>query len=162
MAAQSNKGVKRLSPEIINKKAYRDFELVEKFEAGISLVGSEVKSLRAAAADIKGSYARIEDKQCWLVGATIAEYEQAGAFNHKPKRRRKLLLHKAQIRKMKEKVEHRGFTLVPLRIYFNEKGLAKIELALARGKRKYDKRRSIDERQQKRDIDRDMKKYKKK
>lgn len=161
MTAKFDKAGNKQWPKIVNKKAYKDFELVERFEAGLSLVGSEVKSLRAAAADLKGSYARIEDNQCWLVGATIAQYEQAGNFNHEPIRKRKILLHKAQIYKIKEKVEHRGFTLVPLRIYFNERGLAKVELALARGKRKYDKRRSIGEREQKKDIDRDMRKYRK-
>jgi SsrA-binding protein len=93
------------------------------------------------------------------VGATIAQYEQAGINNHEPTRKRKLLLHKAEIHKIRTKLEQRGFTLVPLRIYFNSRGLAKIELALARGKRQYDKRKTITERQQKRDIDRDMKKY---
>jgi len=162
MAAKSNKDGGRRLPEIVNKKAYRDFYIAERFEAGLLLVGSEVKSLRAGTADIKGSYARIEENQCWLVGATIAHYEQATVFNHEPKRKRKLLLHKAQIRKIREKTEHRGFTLVPLRIYFNEKSLAKVELALARGKRQYDKRRSISEREQKKDIDRNTKKYRKK
>ena len=125
----------------------------------MELLGTEVKSLRAASADLNGSYARIENEQCWLIGATIAQYEQAGANNHEPTRKRKLLLHKAQIHKIKTKLEQRGFTLVPLRTYFNSRGLAKIELALARGKRQYDKRKTITERQQKRDIDRDMKKY---
>ena len=146
-------------PVAVNKKAYHNFELVEIFEAGMELLGTEVKSLRAGAADLSGSYARIEIDQCWLIGATIAQYEQAGANNHEPTRKRKLLLHKAQIHKIRTKLEQRGFTLVPLRIYFNSRGLAKLELALARGKRQYDKRKRISERQQKRDIDRDMKKY---
>jgi SsrA-binding protein len=143
----------------VNKKAYRNFELVEKFEAGLVLMGTEVKSLRNGQADLSGSYARVENEQCWLVGAGIAQYEQAGTANHEPGRKRKLLLHKAEIRKIKTKLEQRGFTLVPLRIYFNSRGLAKIELALARGKRQYDKRKTIAERQQKRDVDRDMKKF---
>ena len=125
----------------------------------MSLLGTEVKSLRAAQANLDGSYARIISDQCWLVGATIAQYQQAGANNHEPTRKRKLLLHKAQIRKIKTKLEQRGFTLVPLRIYFNGRGLAKIELALAKGKKQYDKRKKIAERQQKRDVSRDMKKY---
>jgi SsrA-binding protein len=141
------------------KKAYRNFELVEKYEAGLELLGSEVKSLRAGQGDLDGSYARILDEQCWLVGATIAPYQQAGARNHEPTRNRKLLLHKAEIRRIRIKLEQRGFTLVPLRIYFSDRGLAKLELALARGKRQYDKRKTITERDQKRDIDRDMKKY---
>ncbi len=143
----------------VNKKAYYNFELIEKFEAGMSLVGSEVKSLRAGAADLNGSYARIVNEECWLVGASIAQYEQAGIHNHEPLRKRKLLLHKAQVRKIKGKLDQRGFTFVPLRIYFNSRGLAKVELALARGKRQYDKRKTITERQQKRDVDRDMKRY---
>jgi SsrA-binding protein len=153
-------GKRKQGSAAVNRKAYRDFELVEKFETGVALLGSEVKSLRNGQADLAGSYARVEDGQCWLVGATIAQYEQAGIHNHEPTRRRKLLLHKGEIRKIRGKLEQRGFTLVPLRIYFNEKGLAKVEVALARGKRQYDKRKTIVEKTQKRDIDRDLKRYK--
>jgi SsrA-binding protein len=159
MATKKDKNKHTNAPSAVNKKAYRNFELVEKFEAGLELSGSEVKSLRAGQADLDGSYARIIDGQCWLVGATIAPYQQAGGRNHEPTRNRKLLLHKTEIRRIKVKLEQRGFTLVPLRIYFSERGLAKLELALARGKRQYDKRKTITERDQKRDIDRDMKKY---
>ena len=159
MAGKSRKKDDKGPPAAIHKKAYRNFELIDKFEAGMELRGSEVKSLRSAAADLDGSYARIQDGQCWLVGATIAQYPQAGIYNHEPKRKRKLLLHKAEIYKITIKLDQRGFTLVPLRIYFNDRGLAKIELALARGKRKYDKRQTILKRDQKRDIDRNMKKY---
>jgi len=159
MAAKSSKDKVKQPPAAVNKKAYHNFELVEKFEAGISLLGSEVKSLRGGGADLNGSYARINEQQCWLVGASISPYEQAGIYNHEPMRKRKLLLHKAQIHKIKGKLEQRGFTLVPLRIYFNSRGLAKIELALARGKRQYDKRNTLSDRQRKRDVDRDMKKY---
>ena len=144
---------------VVNKKAYRNFELVERFEAGLSLLGTEVKSLRQAAADLSGSYAKVEDEQCWLVGASIAQYDQAATTNHEPTRKRKLLLHKVEIRRIRTKLEQRGFTLVPLRIYFNASGLAKIELALARGKRQYDKRKAITDRQQKKDVARGMKKY---
>ncbi len=144
---------------MVNKKAYHNYELVEKFEAGISLLGSEVKSLRNGGADLSGSYARLMDNGCWLVGANISPYEQASVFNHEPLRKRKLLLHNAEIRKIRIKLEQRGFTLVPLRIYFNKRGFAKAELALARGKKQYDKRSTLTERQQKKDIDRDMKKY---
>jgi SsrA-binding protein len=161
MAAKSRKGKAKdqQGPVAVNKKAYRNFELVEKIEAGIELLGTEVKSLRAAAADLSGSYARIENEQCWLVGASIAQYEQAGHRQHEPTRKRRLLLHRIEIRRLRTKLEQRGFTLVPVRIYFNNRGLAKIELALARGKRQYDKRKSITERDQKRDVDRSMKKY---
>lgn len=159
MAAKSLKKKDNQGQVAVNKKAYYNFEIVDKFEAGLSLLGSEVKSLREGQADLSGSYARIEGRQCWLVGAKIAQYEQAGTNNHEPLRKRKLLLHRAEIKKIKAKLDQRGFTFVPLRIYFNDRGLAKIELGLARGKRQYDKRVSIAERQQKRDLDRDMKKY---
>jgi SsrA-binding protein len=159
MAAKKDKNKHKDAPSAVNKKAYRNFEFVERYEAGLELLGSEVKSLRSGQADLDGSYARILDEQCWLVGATIAPYQQAGARNHEPTRNRKLLLHKTEIRRIRIKLEQRGFTLVPLRIYFSDRGLAKLELALARGKRQYDKRKTITERDQKRDIDRDMKKY---
>ena len=158
MAAKTHKS-KEYKARAVNKKAYRDYELVEKFEAGIALLGTEVKSLRDGQADLDGSYAKLRGQECWLVGCKIAHYAQAGAYNHEPDRNRKLLLHKAQIKKIRIKLEQRGFTLLPLRIYFNDRGLAKAELALARGKRKYDKRKKIDERTQKRDIERDVKKY---
>jgi SsrA-binding protein len=159
MAANLRRKNKKQGSAVVNKKAYRNFELIEKFEAGLKLLGTEVKSLRAGQADLNGSYARFEDEECWLVGASIAHYEQAGVRNHEPLRKRKLLLHKTELRKVRIKLEQRGFTFVPLRIYFNDRGLAKIELALARGKRQYDKRKAIAERTQKRDVDRDMKKF---
>jgi len=156
----ANPSIDNGRPVAVNKKAFRNFVLADRLEAGISLLGSEVKSLRNGSADLVGSYAKIEDGQCWLVGANIAPYEQAGALNHEPTRKRKLLLHKSEIRKLWTKLEQRGFTLVPLRIYFSSRGLAKVELALAHGRRKYDKRKSITERDQKRDVDRDLRKYK--
>jgi SsrA-binding protein len=159
MSAKPRKGREQQSQVAVNKKAYRNFELVEKFEAGIELLGTEVKSLRCGTADLNGSYARIDGDQCWLVGASIAQYQQAGSRQHEPTRKRKLLLHKAEIRKITIKLEQRGFTLVPLRMYFNDRGLAKLELGLARGKRQFDKRQTIAERDQKIDLDRSMKKY---
>jgi len=159
MAAKSRKDKAKRSSAAVNKKAYRNYELIEKFEAGLELLGTEVKSLRAGTADLSGSFARIDSNECWLVGANIAQYEKAGSSYHEPMRKRRLLLHKSEIRKVRVKLEQRGFTFVPLRIYFNDKGLAKIELALARGKRQYDKRTTIAERTQKRDVDRDMRKY---
>jgi len=159
MSAKPRKGREEQSQVAVNKKAYRNFELIEKFEAGLELLGSEVKSLRCGTADLNGSYARIDGDQCWLVGASIAQYQQAGSRQHEPTRKRKLLLHKAEIRKITIKLEQRGFTFVPLRIYFNDRGLAKLELGLARGKRQFDKRQTIAERDQKIDLDRSMKKY---
>ena len=158
MAKKADKD--KLAPVAKNRKAYRDFELVEKFEAGLALCGSEVKSLRSSAADLSGSYARIQDGECWLVGAKIAPYAMARDGGHEPTRQRKLLLHKSELRRIWTKLEQRGFTLVPLRLYFSSRGLVKVELALAQGKRQYDKRATIAKRQQKRDIDRSIKKYK--
>jgi SsrA-binding protein len=127
----------------------------------MSLVGSEVKSLRQGGADMTGAFAKISNNECWLLGCNIAPYTQANIRNHEPLRKRKLLLHKRQIKKIHGKLQQKGFTLVPLRIYFNDKGLAKIELAIARGKRQYDKRDKITKRQQKSDIDKSMRKYRK-
>ena len=134
MAKKTDKKKVVTGPQIKNKKAYHNFELVEKVQTGIVLLGTEVKSLRDGQGDLDGSYARIKGGECWLVGSKIAQYPQASHNNHEPLRDRKLLLHKTQINKITIKLQQRGFTLVPLRIYFNERGLAKAELALARGK----------------------------
>lgn len=142
-----------------NKKAWHDYEFIEKVEAGISLVGTEVKSVRNRQVDLEGAYARLQDDECWLVGCKIAQYDKAGFENHDPLRRRKLLLHRAQIRKIKTKLEQRGFTLVPTRVYVNERGLIKVELALAKGKRQFDKRQKIQDQQVRRDLDRSTKKF---
>ena len=123
-----------------NRKARFNYEIGEKFEAGIALTGSEVKSLRTGKATIAESYADARQGEIWLVNANITEYLQAGRFNHAPKRARKLLLHKGQINKLIGAVEREGMTLVPLKLYFNDKGRAKLELALARGKKLHDKR----------------------
>ncbi len=159
MAKNKDKDKAQASIQIKNKKAYRDFELVEKVEAGISLKGSEVKSLRDRQGDLDGSYARIENNECFLVGCKISPYSHTGYTEHEPDRKRKLLLHRRQIDKIRGKLQQRGFTLVPLRIYFNDRGLAKVELALARGKRQYDKRDKITDKQQKRDLNKTIKKY---
>ena len=150
------------SPQTANKKAFFNYEIIEKVEAGIELLGTEVKSLRQGLCDLEGAYARVTDGECWLIGCKIAQYAQASITNHPPLRNRKLLLHKRQIVKLAGKLEQGGFTLVPLKVYFSRRGLVKVELGLGRGKRKYDKREKILERQQKRDIDRSVKKYKSK
>jgi SsrA-binding protein len=146
-------------PVATNKKARHNFELVEVIEAGIALLGTEVKSLRDKQCDLEGSYARMTDDEVWLVGAKIAPYERGGYTNHDPLRKRKLLLHKAQIRKIRVKLEQRGFTLVPVKVYFNERGKAKVELALATGKKLHDKRQSLQDKQAKRELGRDNKRY---
>ena len=125
-----------------NRKARFNYEIGETFEAGIALTGTEVKALRLGKATIAESYADARGSEIWLVNANIPEYLQAGRFNHAPKRIRKLLLHRGQINKLMGAVEREGMTLVPLKLYFNEKGRAKIEIALARGKKLYDKRQT--------------------
>jgi SsrA-binding protein len=123
-----------------NRKARFNYEIGETFEAGIALTGSEVKSLRQGRASIGESYADARAGELWLVNANIPEYLQAGRFNHPPKRPRRLLLHRRQINRLAAGVEREGMTIVPLKLYFNEKGRAKLELALARGKKLHDKR----------------------
>jgi SsrA-binding protein len=135
-----------------NRKARFNYEIGETFEAGIALTGSEVKSLRQGKATIGESYADAKSGEIWLVNANIPEYLQAGPFNnHAPKRPRKLLLHGRQIDKLGAAVDREGMTLVPLKLYFNDRGRAKVELALARGKKLHDKR----ETEKKRDWDRE-------
>ena len=126
-----------------NRKARFNYELGEHFEAGVALTGSEVKSLRAGKATIAESYADARDGEIWLVNSNIPEYLQAHRFNHAPKRPRKLLLHKRQIDKLAGAVEREGMTIVPLKLYFNDKGRAKVEIALARGKKLHDKRETL-------------------
>jgi len=123
-----------------NRKARFNYAIEDTVEAGIALTGTEVKSIRNGKTTIAESYADTKGGEIWLINANIPEYLQANRFNHEPKRPRKLLLHRKQINKLMGAVEREGMTLVPLKLYFNEKGRAKIELALARGKKLYDKR----------------------
>jgi SsrA-binding protein len=123
-----------------NRKARFNYEIGETFEAGVALTGTEVKSLRAGKATIGESYADARGGELWLVNSYIPEYLQANRYNHAPKRPRKLLLHKRQVNKLIGAVEREGMTVVPLKLYFNEKGRAKVEIALARGKKLHDKR----------------------
>lgn len=128
---------------VTNKKARRDYEILETLEAGIALVGSEVKSLRQSNASLNDSYAKIEGSEVFLYNLYIAPYEEASYLNVDSVRVRKLLLHKQQISKLGDKVAQRGCTLVPLQLYFNERGRAKVELGLGKGKKLYDKREDI-------------------
>ena len=137
MAKQQQPAIKIVAQ---NRKARFNYHIGETFEAGIVLTGTEVKSLRAGKAAIAESYADARGGEIWLVNANIPEYLQGGRFNHPPKRMRKLLLHRRQINKLAGAVEREGMTLVPLKLYFNDKGRAKVELALARGKKLHDKR----------------------
>jgi SsrA-binding protein len=140
-----------------NRRAFRDYYVLSRYEAGMALVGSEVKSLRDGRASLgSDAYAEVKDSELFLVGCHIAEYPGANQFNHEPLRVRKLLMHKAEIRKLAIKLLERGYTLVPLQLYF-AKGRAKVELGLAKGKRQYDKRAAVRQRDQARELDGEMK-----
>jgi SsrA-binding protein len=141
-----------------NRKARHDYFLEEKYEAGIALSGTEVKSLRAGNVNFRDSYAIIRGEEIFIVGMYISPYEKGNINNVDPDRDRKLLLHKAEIRKLIGKTEQKGYSLVPTKIYF-KRNKAKLEIALAKGKRLYDKRRDVAERDAKRSIDRKLKNY---
>ena len=136
----------------VNRRALHDYEILENIEAGISLTGSEIKSVRAGKVSLQEAYARPDHGQVWLQGAHIAEYGPASYNGHDPRRSRRLLLHRAQIREIEREVEAKGLTLIPLRMYLNNRGIAKVQLAVARGRKQYDKRQVI----AKRDADREM------
>ncbi|MCI6855043.1 MAG: SsrA-binding protein SmpB [Firmicutes bacterium] len=140
-----------------NKKAYHDYFIEETYEAGIVLTGTEIKSVRQGKVSIKESYAKIENSEMILYGMNISPYEQGNRYNVEPLRPRKLLLHKQEIRKLIGYTTIKGLTLVPLKMYINEEGRAKVEIAVARGKKNYDKREDIAKRDAKRDMDRKMK-----
>lgn len=139
-----------------NRKARFNYQLGERFEAGLVLTGSEVKSLRAGKVSLTDAYADIRDGEAFLVQAHIAPYEKGGYANHEPKRKRKLLLHKKEIQKLIGKTQAKGFSLIPTKMYFKN-SKAKVELALGSGKKSHDKRQSIKERETGREMDREMK-----
>ncbi len=139
-----------------NRRARHDYHVLERFEAGIELVGTEVKSLRNGNMTLKDSYAEVENGEMYLVGAHISPYEQGNIFNHDPERLRRLLMHKREILKLGARVAEKGLTLIPLRVYFKE-GRAKVEIGLCRGKQTIDKRETIREREMKRETDRAIK-----
>jgi len=124
-----------------NKRALHDYEVLESLECGVALTGTEVKSLRDGHASLEDAYAKLDGEEVWLIGSDVPEYAMGNRMNHKPKRPRKLLLHRREIRKFAGKATQKGFTLVPLRLYFKG-GLAKVELAVARGKQLHDKRQA--------------------
>ncbi len=142
-----------------NKKAYFDYFILEKYEAGIELFGTEVKSVRLGYCSVKESFVRIDKAQVYIYGMHISPYEKGNIFNKDPLRVRRLLLHKTEIIKLASKLKEKGLTLVPLRVYFKN-SLVKVELGLARGKKNYDKRETIAKKDQQRDIDRSLKNIK--
>jgi SsrA-binding protein len=138
-----------------NRKAKHDFELLDSFEAGLVLTGSEIKSIRAGRVNLREGFVQPRDGELWLLNTHIASYDQAGLFGHDPLRPRKLLLHRREIDRISAKVQEKGLTIVPT-IMFLTRGLAKVEIALARGKKQYDKRSSLRERESQRQIERSL------
>jgi SsrA-binding protein len=137
-----------------NRKARFRFEIIETLECGVQLLGSEVKSLRDGKLSLDEAYARVKDGAVWLVGADIAEYKQASIWNHVPKRPRKLLMNRVEMEKFANLAHEKGLTLVPLKVYFNPRGIAKVLLGLCRGKKLHDKRETLKKNDARRDIDR--------
>jgi SsrA-binding protein len=140
----------------LNRRARHEFSISDTIEAGIVLSGTEIKSLRAGKANLSDAYARIERGEAWLVGAHIAPWESGSRFNHEPKRDRKLLLHRSEIDELLGKTKAKGLTLIPLRLYVSQRGRAKIELGLGKGKQLHDRRRDIAERDARRQMERDV------
>lgn len=147
---------KQHRPVAKNRKARHKFEVLDTLECGVVLMGSEVKSLRTGKVSLDESFGRVRDGEAWLMGCDIPEYPQATMWNHEPKRPRKLLLHARQIRKFADQAHEKGLTLVPLEIYFNERGVAKVLMGLCRGRKLHDKREVLKKADVKRDIERAM------
>lgn len=144
---------------ILNKRAKFDFEIIEKYDAGIVLTGTEIKSIRLGKASIAESFCEFSNGELFVINSTIEEYQYGTHYNHRAKSERKLLLNKRELRKLEKEVQNQGLTIIPLRLYTNEKGLAKLEIALCRGKKNYDKRETIKDRDTKRDLERIKKRF---
>ncbi|HCM29307.1 MAG TPA: SsrA-binding protein SmpB [Bacteroidales bacterium] len=143
--------------EIVNKKAKFEYTILDKYEAGIVLTGTEIKSIRQNKASLSDAYCVFKDGELWVKNLHISEYANGTYNNHDPKRDRKLLLHKYQLKRLESKIKESGLTIVPLRLYLNDKGLAKLEIALVRGKKEYDKREAIKKRESERNISKYLK-----
>ena len=154
MVAKPVESTKSYKTVTENRRARHEYHILETYEAGISLSGTEVKSLRAGKSNLQDSYARVENGEMMLYNMHISPYEQGNRFNHEPKRTRRLLMHKQEIMRLLGKVREKGLALVPLKVYFNPRGKVKVELALAQGKKSYDKRQDIANRDAKREMER--------
>ncbi|AOR25472.1 single-stranded DNA-binding protein [Formosa sp. Hel3_A1_48] len=149
------------SVNILNKKARFSYDLLDSYTAGIVLSGTEIKSIRASKASIAESFCEFNDHgELFVINMTVQEYDYGNHFNHKPKAQRKLLLNKKELKKLEKEVKNTGLTIVPLKLFINEKGFAKLNIALAKGKKLFDKRESIKDRDNKRNLDRIKKNYK--
>ncbi|MDE0937010.1 MAG: SsrA-binding protein SmpB [Mariniblastus sp.] len=139
-----------------NRKARHKYEILQQVECGVMLIGSEVKSLREGQISLNEAYVRVENRELWLIGADIAEYRQASFWNHKPKRSRKLLVHRRELDKLSTKAFEKGLTLIPLRMYFNARGIVKVMVAVGRGKNLHDKRQTLKDADNKRRLSREI------
>lgn len=155
----AKKAKKEYDIEFVNRKAAYEYHFVDTLEAGIKLAGTEIKSIRKGLVNLKDSYCHFVGTELFARSLYIKEYDHATHFNHEPRRDRKLLLKKTELKKWQRKVKERGYTMVPYRLYVNEKGLAKLEICLCQGKKSYDKRDSIKEKDNKRDLARIKKQY---
>tara|TARA_S200000501_G_C20760846_1_gene716059 strand:- start:42 stop:512 length:471 start_codon:yes stop_codon:yes gene_type:complete len=155
-----SKKVKDISISISNRKARFEYELLEVFTSGIQLQGTEIKSLRAGNANLAEAYCYVQQSEVWITGMYIAEYQYGSYMNHDPKRLRKLLLNKKEINKISSALQNVGITIVPLKLYITDKGWAKIDIALAKGKKLHDKREDLKQKDDKRQMDRALKKFK--
>jgi SsrA-binding protein len=147
------------APEIRNRQAFYRYEVLEKVEAGLMLIGSEVKSIRAGDLNFADAYVRLSDGEAFLIGCHIGEYKNAPSFGHEPRRRRKLLLHRRELRKLEKKVDLKGLTLVPLRLFFNARGFAKVDIGICRGKKIHDKRAAAKEKDTNLEIRREIARF---
>lgn len=147
------------SINIKNRKARYEYELLETFTAGIQLTGTEIKSVRASKANIADSFCALKNGELYVRNLYIAEYEQAGPFNHEPKRERKLLLNRTELNKIEKRLKDQGITVIPLRMFISASGYAKLDIAVAKGKKLFDKREDKKERETKRDLDRKLKQF---
>ena len=147
------------SINIKNKRAFFDFEIMDRYDAGIQLCGTEIKSIRESRASLVDAYCCFINNELWTKGMNISEYFYGTYNRHEPRRERKLLLHRKELNKLERKVKETGLTIVPLRLYINEKGLAKVEIALAKGKKQHDKRETLKQKDTSREIDRIKKNY---
>ena len=154
---QSGKGEKTEKVVATNRKAYHDYHIDERYEAGMVLLGTEVKAMREGRVNLKDSFARVDRNEVILHQCHISPYSHGNIMNHEPLRPRKLLLHRKEINKLMGRTQQKGLTLVPLRIYFNQAGKAKIEIGLGKGKHEYDRREDIKDREARRDVERAMK-----
>lgn len=158
--AKKDKKRKFQEVNIKNRKAAFDYHLLDKFEAGIKLFGTEIKSIRLGEANLKDSFCAFEDDELYIHSLFISEYKYGNYFNHETRRRRKLLLRKRELQRLQKKVKEKGLSIIPYRLYISERGFAKVEIALAQGKKSYDKRDTIKTRESKRELDRIKKAYK--